>query len=908
MIQKLLHVSLYIALRRRKLVFFLSLFLTLVSLYLCSFLKLNMQWTNLLPDSNPVVKQYIRATEDYTLGSNYIITVKADSIEKIEKTIDLIIPKLESLENVVSYTYGKSPEDFFMKHGLRMSKPKDVKRAAKIFSDLRLVSYMKHLNDDFEKEFSGNAEEVKKQERELVRNLSAIEEFLKIISEASKNGTYEASHFERVLRDLTSGNPYQISLDKKMGIIMVAVNVSVFDSGGILIADKKITDALEELQPFLNGADVGTAGLIPLSRDEMESIGPYTMVLFLIAMIFVFFALSWNYRSAIVPLLSLVPLITGIIWSMGFFTLTVKELNIFTAMIMLVLVGLGIDFAIHVVTRFYEERGAGRSLEKALENSIIYTGNGVVTGALTTAMAFFALMVAGTKGIREFGFCAGSGVIITLIALFMILPSLLAYRDEKFFGKEKKFYSRNFDGLGTFSQKISGGRHVSLLILTFLIVFALVLTKSVGYEYDMLELEPKGLASIELQEEILDRYKLSTEMAFVTTDSVEASRSLRKKLEKKSVVGEVSSIDLLIPSSDWVAENDETIRNLRSHLNNAAPVASFTGNDAVKYQEKFKQELQRLLYNMIEIEELSFIGGQDRMVSAFEQLTGGEEQNGMLVKLVDSFNRGDQINWQAMTTFSNDFYAHMRERMLKMTEHLGPVTEDMLPEKYIHLYKNQDSGRYLVQIYPRKDLYEREDLERFNASVSTVSSEVSGMPRLIILINDEMVNDGMKALVASAIIIFLLLIFDLKNIFAAFLAAVPLFFGALWMLATMSILGIKLNFVNIIAIPIIIGIGVDDGIHIVHRWRQEGRGGLKKATAKVGHAILLTSITTMIGFGSVAFYTHRGMASLGQVLFLGVGFCFLSTIMVFPLIGTYLEEKILSVPDKTEKAVEFETS
>ena len=892
MIQRILRVSFHLALYRRRLVWFLTLGITAVSLYFCSQLKMNMQWTNLLPDSNPFVKEYLRDTEDYTLGSNYIITVKGNSTLKIETAVDRIVEKLETLGGVVNYTYGKAPEDFFIKHGLRIIKPKDLRRSANIFRDPRLVPYIRHINDDLEREFSGNAEEVKRQERELVRNLSAMEDFVHLMSRAADTGSYDASYLQRIMRDLTSGNPYQISLDKKMGIVMVAVNVSVFDAGGIMKADKRITDALDELKPFLEDVNVGTAGLIPLSRDEMESIGPYTLVLFLFAMILVFAALSWNYRSVIVPLMSLLPLVIGILWAMGFFALTVKELNIFTAMIMLVLVGLGIDFAIHMVTRFYEERGDGKSLETALENAIVYTGNGVVTGALTTAMAFLALMVAGTKGIREFGFCAGSGVILTLVALFLILPSLLAIRDERIYGKGKKIISRSFDGLGSFSKRISDGRHISLVFLALLTGAALFSARWLGYEYNLLELEPEGLDSIKLQEEILDRYKLSTEMAFVTTESVDASRMLRKKLEKKSVVGEVSSIDLLIPNPEWAGQNDEIVMGLRKDLASERPEMRFLGDDAEKNREFLGEELQRLLYNMIEIEELSFIGGQERVVAAFEQLTGGEKQNGPLVRLVDKFNQG-RVDWEGIERLSGAFVGLLTDRMLRMTEQLGPVTEEMLPEKNLPLYKNEESGRYLVQIYPRKDLYERVELKRFNASVATVSSDISGMPRLMILINDEMVNDGKKALAASAFIIFLLILFDLKNFPATFMAAVPLFFGALWMVSAMAVLGIKLNFVNIIAIPIIIGIGVDDGIHILHRWRQEGAGGLQKATSKVGHAILLTSITTMIGFGSVAFYTHRGMASLGKVLFLGVGFCFLSTIVVFPLIGSYLEKRVL---------------
>ena len=105
------------------------------------------------------------------------------------------------------------------------------------------------------------------------------------------------------------------------------------------------------------------------------------------------------------------------------------------------------------------------------------------------------------------------------------------------------------------------------------------------------------------------------------------------------------------------------------------------------------------------------------------------------------------------------------------------------------------------------------------------------------------------------------------------------------MLGLMYVLGMEYNYINLIAVPIILGIGIDDGVHALHRYHKDPGKGLERTSRSfrmVGKAILLTSITTMIGFGSVGFYEMRGMASFGQVLALGVGTCFLATIFVLP--------------------------
>jgi predicted RND superfamily exporter protein len=110
------------------------------------------------------------------------------------------------------------------------------------------------------------------------------------------------------------------------------------------------------------------------------------------------------------------------------------------------------------------------------------------------------------------------------------------------------------------------------------------------------------------------------------------------------------------------------------------------------------------------------------------------------------------------------------------------------------------------------------------------------------------------------------------------------------MVGFMALFGIKFNYSNFMALPLIIGIGIDDGVHILHRYKIEGRNSIPTVIHFTGRAILLTSLTTMIGFGSMGLASHRGIASMGQVLFLGVGCCFLSSAYLLPAIITVFEK------------------
>jgi predicted RND superfamily exporter protein len=112
------------------------------------------------------------------------------------------------------------------------------------------------------------------------------------------------------------------------------------------------------------------------------------------------------------------------------------------------------------------------------------------------------------------------------------------------------------------------------------------------------------------------------------------------------------------------------------------------------------------------------------------------------------------------------------------------------------------------------------------------------------------------------------------------MAMIPLVIGAVWMVGIMHLVGMQLTVMNVMALPLIIGIGIDDGVHIVHRWLSEGRGHIRTVFASTGKAILLTSLTTMIAFGSLVFSIWRGFGHLGGALFIGVGACFLTTVFI----------------------------
>ncbi len=897
------------ATKRRWMVFVSTILLTIGLGAVSEKLKIDMRWYTMLPESMPVVQEFKKIDNNFYQPGNMIVAIsgpdavmleqisdEAIAILKQELVCEQSVPLEKCLEQhrYARYVYGKAPEEWIVEHAMRLAKPNDARRMSDIFDDTRLLSYLTSLNDDFEMEYM-DSENVKNQERQIVSSLDAVQGFVEAVEDAANGEAISEARIARIVRDLTIGNPYTLSLDKSISLLMVASAIPTFDAEKVPLIDRRIEELLEPLNEKYPDFKIERTGMTAVTRDEMDSIGPVTTAITVAAMVIIFLVLVWNFRSFLVPVLALTPIVVGIIWTTGFITLTIGTMNIFTMMIMVILLGLGIDFSIHLTTRFHEEIVAGKNIHDALHLTLAETGKGVVTGALTTAAAFYTLMIADTKGIFEFGFCAGSGVIITLLAVLWVLPALLAYHARKPAKRPSQSKAHDFSLLGDVAVKMGQWRFVVIPLIVLATIAGFWGATQLGWEWNFNKLEPKGLRSVELQDEIIETFKLSISMSVLTAQSIEESRSLRKQFKEKRLVGEVDDISLWVSRPDF-DESLPHIQRVREALTVEQEPLIFLDN--AEHQVMLADELDRLWANIVEMQALSFIGGQDRVVAKTTQLVASREDrdSGLLRHISDTFlDRPDSVNWEEIDRFARMFDRQLYAQVVRMARGDEVVTEMMIPEDIRAKYTSISGvDGYLMQILPKQNLYEKEELELFQDLANKIHPNVTGTPQMILEMSLSTIREGgMAALAAVAVILILLLIDFRQRPLVAGLAFLPLIAGTGLMLGMMWIFGEKFNYVNTIALPIIIGIGVDDGVHFFHRLMQEGKGSLHRSVTSVGRAMLMTSVTTMIGFGSLMFYLMEGMKSMGFVLFAGVGMCFLVTITLLPALSVLLEDRIL---------------
>jgi len=230
--------------------------------------------------------------------------------------------------------------------------------------------------------------------------------------------------------------------------------------------------------------------------------------------------------------------------------------------------------------------------------------------------------------------------------------------------------------------------------------------------------------------------------------------------------------------------------------------------------------------------------------------------------------------------FQQEFAPYFKEVALSMASPETIRFED-LPESILDRYANKERSEFLVTVFPSGNIWKNAVfMKRFSHDLQQTSPKATGMPVVFKALIEVIGSDGRRAMGLTLVVVFVLLMIDFRRVSDSFLAMLPLVSGMVWMVGVMYLCGVMFTVMNVMALPMILGIGIDDGVHVVHRWRREGKGSLFTVFASTGKAILLTTLTTMLAFGSLIFSVYPAFASLGSAMFIGVGCCFLVTVFL----------------------------
>jgi predicted RND superfamily exporter protein len=811
------------------------------------------------------------------------------------------------MKNVRAITL-KADREYIKKWGLLLQKTDDLEKTGRLFKQVNLLPFITALNDSFEETYTGDeAEEeidTRKQENEAVAMLNQMETFFTLIREYLEHPGTTEGDLQRQGKTLAEtflyGDEYGFNYNNTMLMFTISPNFNVVEIEKIVEMMKEIKGIREKVQSEFPALKVNYTGDIAVQGDEQDAMSFDMSAPALVALVIILFLFIFSFKQIRSVVLVIVTLICGIIFSFGFLGITLGELNMLTAMMSVLLIGLGVDYGIQVIANFNTYRADGYNPEDALKNTFTKAGMGITLAALTTAIGFFVLAATGSKAFAQFGVVMGIGIIMCLIAMMFILPSLLLLFGKKTNITASRLPKINFNflsGLGKLTYKYRVVTLIAGLLITAGLFYLAYFHNE--YEYDLMKLEPQDMPSIVQYKRVMEKFDINPFASMYIAESIEEAREITDKLEKVKLVAEVSSVSQLIPAKD---ELDERLAAVQKLHNTGKRYTGFFFFDSEL--EEFTKQVDRVEDNIIEIGQLSVAGlGEDNKIvkkrdEMIREILGAEVGNPgheVFQKLISLIKSDPVLYGERLTMLDMAFAPEMNRIIDEMTAINGPVTQEEivadLPESYRKSFFDKSGTKNLIMIYPRQDIFsDLAYMERFDNSLERVSPQITGTAQISIEWMDEFNKATPKAafFIFAAVIVFLLLTF--RSIKYTLFASVPLVIGMIWMLGFYPLFGLKLNMVNVIVIPLIIGMGIDFGIHIAHRYKTEGN--IEITYRYTGKGVFLSALTTMIGFGSLGLVgSFPSIASLGSILFFGITACLITTLIILPALLSFIKKK-----------------
>jgi predicted RND superfamily exporter protein len=872
-----------------------GLILFILSILAAGNIKMKTEIKDMMPEDNPKIQSYLEIDELFSGGSNVIIMVEGDDKKQLARSADRLVTLIKEDQEVMDLTRAinlKLDRGFIDDWGLMLQKEEDLERTLARFDQLNLLPFLASMNDAFEETYTSDSAEEEmsnsRQEIEAVAMLDQFDEFFTLLAGYLENPESIAVEDQaRILADtFLYGGEYQYSPDNTMLMFTLIPDFGPIDFDKAIFMMGKLVDVRDQVQLEFPGVTIGFTGDIPIQVDEQHAMSFDLMMPALAALVLILILFIFSFEQFRSIILILVSLVIGIVFNYGFLGATIKEINMLTSIMGVLLVGLGVDYGIQIVTNFNSYREDGLDPVAAMRKTYIHAGLGIFLAALTTAIAFFVMAITGSRAFAQFGMVLGTGILQCFISMFFILPALLLVFGKKDLNR-RYLPTIDYGFLAVIGRKMHKHRRItiagSLVVTAGLLVIGISANRM---DYDIMAMEPQDMPSIIQYKKVMDKYEITPFQAMVIAGSVEDARRLTTELEDLQLVGDISSVSDFVPPPGEQQGRLDVIKRIRD-----MPVRYGTIEYDRTKIETLLYEIQRFEWNIIEMGDLSVAGlGEDnkivrkrnelvREVFGAEVGKPGKEIFQNLISLVQS---DPAVYGQRLTILDARFAQAMDQIVARMVKPDRFMTVADLPETIVDTYFD-DTGSYnLITIYPKEGVWkDLESMERFNEALFRISPEITGMTQIMTAWLDEATASSIKAGIYITLAVLVFLLASLRSIRYTLLASSPLIIGMIWMLGIYPLLGMKLNIMNIIMIPLVIGMGIDFGIHLAHRFQVEN--DIDAVYRYTGKAVFLSAMTTMIGFGSLGLIgKFPSIASMGTILFLGITCCLLAALLVLP--------------------------
>jgi hopanoid biosynthesis associated RND transporter like protein HpnN len=556
-------------------------------------------------------------------------------------------------------------------------------------------------------------------------------------------------------------------------------------------------------------------------------------------------------RSARAAAAAAATLVIGLVFTSAFATAAVGDLNLLSVAFGVLFIGLGVDFSIHLGMQVRERTGRGESPAEAFVAATREHGSSLALCSLTTAIGFLAFVPTPYEGVAQLGVIAGAGMLVILVLTFTAFPALLvALHGET--GTARDAGARELP-----SGPAALGRHPGLVVLVFAAatVVALFSLRSVRFDSNVIEMRNQNTESVQAFRDLLATSRTSPWSVDVLAPDLDAAVQAAARLRL------LPEVEMALTLRDYVPADQEEKREI---LADAALMLDTPGGAQEPAQLDVKEQIAALrsLVEVLSAEDLS--RRATPLGASIRQLRTQVDQ---FLTLVDGLDDPRLALEELQAVLLGGFPAQV-ERLQGALEP-DEVTLASLPRE-LRVRLLAADGHARVQVFPRDDLAETPALNAFVDAVRLLEPDATGVAVNILEFGRATVLSLQQAITLAFVIITVLLVALLRRGADAALVLAPLVVAGVLTGGAMVVLDVPFNFANLVVLPLLLGIGVDSGIHLVRAAQDTPGGGAGLLRSTTAAAVFFSAVTTVVSFGSLAFSPHNGVASLGVVLVTGM--------------------------------------
>ena len=575
-----------------------------------------------------------------------------------------------------------------------------------------------------------------------------------------------------------------------------------------------------------------------------------------------------------------IPMGLGALWSLGFAYLAVGHLTIITSSFLAILFGLGADYGIFTTSQIQESRRSGTPLIEAIGQGIAEAFPAVMTAGIASLLIFSALATVEFPGFAELGLIAAGGVLLILISTCIVQPAVYALFPPKIKINVERVHQKALKG--AFWPPIAW----ILVILSIVgALFGLRAGLSIPFDYDVLSLLPKDSRAAQYQRRMVTDTDYQSEVVIFTAKTIDDLRRITEAASHLPSLAKVQSITALFPedAQDHL-ETAQRIGLIADQKNLRLTLEAYERHPLTKADLKTLSALLKAALDQLDLlEEQAFSAGQTSLVEKLETARSHLEA------LLEDVTEHPEVSLERTNRLFKSVFIKLHEGLSLIASWRAavPLSPKDLPASLRDRFVAPD-GTMAAYGFPAKSVYDPQNLDQLMAEVYRVDPSATGFPSTHQVFSKAVVDSFTRGTLLATIVCLLWLTIILRRPKAIILAALPLVIGGGWMLGLMALAGLRYNYANIIALPLVIALAVDYGVWFSHRWHSLQPLSPLAITLNAGKVIALAAGTEMAGLGAITLAKYRGVSGLGMDITIGLVSCLVATLLVAPAIGQLL--------------------